>query len=132
MRVKTLSTDLWDKSVDEDEDVPNPSWQQIESAIRALDGKRRTMAVLSAGGEWHLAVGGGSANRYVVYMTFDNMSFLNLLSRDKADQKVTLFVGGQDSLFPDNAVVDITLALRAAKAFAETGQPDPSCKWLPA
>ena len=63
------------------------------------------MAVLDAGGEWHLVVGGGSANRYVVYMTFDNMSFLNLLSRDKADQTVTLFVGGQDSLFPDNAVV---------------------------
>lgn len=129
MRVKSLSTDLWDASADEEEDVPNPSWQQIESAIRALDGKRRTMAVLSAGGEWHLAVGGGSSNRYVVYMTFDNMSFLNLLSREKADRTVTLFVGGQDSLFPDNTVVDIALALRAAKAFAETGQADPSCKW---
>ncbi len=87
------------------------------------------MAVLSAGGEWHLAVGGGSSNRYVVYMTFDNMSFLNLLSRDEADRTVTLFVGGQDGLYPDNTVVDITLALRAAKAFAETGQADPSCKW---
>lgn len=101
MRVKSLSTGLWDESADEDEDVPNPSWQQIESAIRALDGKKRTMAVLSAGGEWHLAVGRGSSNRYVVYMTFDNISFLNLLSREKADRTVTLFVGGQDSLFPD-------------------------------
>ena len=88
------------------------------------------MAVLSAGGEWHLQRSvEGSSNRYVVYMTFDNMSFLNLLSREKADRTVTLFVGGQDSLFPDNTVVDIALALRAAKAFAETGQADPSCKW---
>jgi hypothetical protein len=129
MRVKCLSTDIWDESADEDEDVTNPSWQQIEFAIRALDGKKRTIVTLSAGGEWHLAVGGGSSNRYVVYMTFDNMSFLNLLSREKADRTVTLFVGGQDSLFPDNTVVDIALALRAAKAFAETGQADPSCKW---
>jgi hypothetical protein len=43
------------------------------------------MVVLNAGGEWHLAVGGGSSNHYVVYMTFDNMSFLNLLSRETAD-----------------------------------------------
>ena len=129
MRVKFLSTDLWDESADEDDDVPDPSWQEIESAIRVLDGKKRTIVTLDAGGEWHLAVGGGSANRYVVYMTFDNMSFLNLLSREKADRTVTLFVGGQDSLFPDNTVVDIALALRAAKAFAETGQADPSCKW---
>jgi hypothetical protein len=40
MRVKSLSTDLWDESADEEEDVSNPSWQQIESAIRALDGKK--------------------------------------------------------------------------------------------
>ena len=62
-------------------------------------------------------------------MTLDNMSFLNLLSRDKTDRTVTLFVGGQDSLFPDNTVVDINLALRAAKAFAQTGEADTSCKW---
>jgi hypothetical protein len=92
MRAKSLSTDLWDKLADEDDDVPNPSWPQIESAIRALDGKKRTIVTLAAGGEWRLAVGGGSANRYVVYMTFDNMNFLNLLSRDKADQTVMLFV----------------------------------------
>jgi hypothetical protein len=79
MFVKNLSTDLWGGPADvEDEDVPAPSWQQIETAIRALDGKRRTMVTLGADGESHLAVGGGSSNRYVVYMTFDNMHFLNL------------------------------------------------------
>jgi Immunity protein Imm1 len=87
------------------------------------------MVTLGAGGESHLTVGGGSSNRYVVYLTFDNLHFLNLLSRDRADKMVTLFVGGQDGPFPDNTVVDLTLALRAAKAFAQTGQPDPSCKW---
>ena len=130
MFVKNLSTDLWGEPTDvEDDDVPRPSWPQIETAIRALDGKRRTMVILGADGESHLTVGGGSSNRYVVYMTFDNMQFLNLMSRDRADKTVRLFVGGQDGLFPDNSVVDIALALRAAKTFAETGQPDPLCKW---
>jgi hypothetical protein len=87
------------------------------------------MVILGADGESHLAVGGGSSNRYVVYITFDNMSFFNLTSRGRADRTVKLFVGGQDSLFPDNTVVDIALASRAAKAFAQTGQPDPSSKW---
>jgi hypothetical protein len=50
-------------------------------------------------------------------------------SWQQANKTVTLFVGGQDGPFPDNTVVNVTLALRAAKAFAETGQPDPSCKW---
>jgi immunity protein Imm1 of predicted polymorphic toxin system len=130
MFVTKLSTDLWGRPTDvRDDDVPAPSRQQIEAAIRALDGKRRTMVTLGGDGESHLTVGGGSPNRYVVYMTFDNMEFLNLMSHDRADKTVTLFVGGQDGPFPDNTVVDITLALRAAKAFAETGQPDPSCKW---
>jgi hypothetical protein len=130
MFVKKLSTDLWGGPTDvEDDDVLFPSWPQIEAAIRALDGERRTMVTLGADGESHLTVGGGSSNRYVVYLTFDNMHFLNLLSRDRADKMVTLFVGGQDGPFPGNTVVDLTLALRAAKAFAGTGQPDPSCKW---
>jgi hypothetical protein len=130
MFAKTLSTDLWGGPTDgEDDDVSAPSWKQIEAAIRALDGKRRTMVILGADGESHLAIGGGSSDRYVVYMTFDNMRFFNLLSRNRADKTVTLFVGGQDSLFPDNTVVDLALALRAAKTFAETGHPDPSCKW---
>jgi hypothetical protein len=129
MVVKKLSTDLWDGVTDEGEEVSAPSWQKIELAIRALDGKKRTIVTLGADGESHLAVGGGSSNHYVVYMTFDNMHFLNLTSRGRADETVTLFVGGQDSLFPENTVVDISLALRAAKVFAETGQPDPTCKW---
>jgi hypothetical protein len=130
MFAKTLLTDIWGGPTDvKEDDVAAPSWEKIESAIRALDGRRRTMVTLAADGESHLAVGGGDSNRYVVYMTFDNMSFLNLLSRHRADKVVTLFVGGQHSQFPDNAVVDITLALRAAKTFAEAGQPDPSCLW---
>jgi Immunity protein Imm1 len=130
MFIKNLSTDLWGGPAEvEDDDIPAPSWQQIEAAIRALDGKRRTMVTLCADGESHLTVGGGSSNRYVVYMTFDNTKFLNLMAGDRGDKTVTLFVGGQDSLFSDDTVVDLTLALRAAKAFTETGQPDPSCKW---
>lgn len=129
MFVRYLSTDIWDELADEEDDIPAPSWQQIEAAIRALDGKRRTIVTLGGDGELHLVVGGGSSNRYVVYMTSDNMHFLNLTCRDRAVETLTLFVGGQDSLFPDNTVVDFTLALRAAKAFAETGQADPSCKW---
>jgi hypothetical protein len=55
--------------------------------------------------------------------------FLKLVSRDRAEKMVTLFVGGQHSQFPDNAVGDIGVALRAAKTFAEAGRPDPSCVW---
>jgi hypothetical protein len=96
MFVKKLSTDLCGGPTDvEDDDVLFPSWPQIEAAIRALDGERRTMVTLGADGESHLTVGGGSSNRYVVYLTFDNMHFLNLLSRDRADKMVTLFVGGR-------------------------------------
>lgn len=129
MFVTALSIDLWDGVTDEGDDIPAPSWQQIEAAIRDLDGKRRTIVTLAAEAESHLTIGGGSSNRYVVYMTFDNMEFHNLLSGDRAEQVVKLFVGGQDGLYPDNTVIDITLALKAARGFAETGQPDPSCKW---
>jgi len=84
---------------------------------------------LGAEGEKHLTVGGGDQNRYIVYMTFDNLDFHNLLSSGDAREEVKMFVGGQDSLFPGNTVVDLGLALKAAKTFAETGQPDATCKW---
>jgi hypothetical protein len=109
--------------------VDNPSWQDIEATINALDGKLRTVITIGGEGEAHMAVGGGSSGRYVVYATFDNANFFTLLSSDRSEGKLLLFVAGQEGDYDKKIVVDLQSALTAAKTFAEHGKVDTTLEW---
>jgi hypothetical protein len=113
----------------EEEVVVNPSWQDIEAAINALDGKLRTVITISGEGEAHMAVGGGDSGQYVVYATFDNANFFTLLSLDQSEGKLLLFVAGQEGDYDKKIVVDLQSALTAAKTFAEDGKIDTTLEW---
>jgi hypothetical protein len=108
--------------------VDNPSWQVIEAAINALDGKLRTVITISGEGEAHMAVGGGDSGQYVVYATFDNANFFTLLSLDQSEGKLLLDVG-QEGYYDKQIVVDLQSALTAAKTFAEHGRIDTTLEW---
>jgi Immunity protein Imm1 len=104
------------------------NWQEIEAAIRELDGYHKTLITLETDGETHMAVGGGQ-DRYVVYMTFDNESFHYLVDPSKSDVEESLIVGGQEGFYPAKSCVDLNTALKAARAFAELGAMDESVVW---
>jgi hypothetical protein len=130
MYARSLSTDCWQGTESKTNLVSDPSWQDIENAIKDLDGKVRTSAALHGEGEAHLAVGGGSSGRYLVYATSDNRHFSTLTNGQAARSKVQLYIGGQFGEYTDNLIVDIASALTAARSFAESGELDPTVPWL--
>jgi hypothetical protein len=109
----------------------NPTWEDIESAIRRLDGETCTLVCLGIGEPPvpHMAIGGGKGGKYIVYSTRDNRCFYNLMNPQAAPGKCLLKAGGQDGDYDARQCVSLTDALRAAKTYAETGQIDPSLTW---
>ncbi|MBD2339842.1 hypothetical protein H6G64_22995 [Calothrix sp. FACHB-156] len=104
------------------------SWQEIELAIRELDGHHKTLVTLETDGETHMAVGGG-LGKYIVYLTFDNESFHYLVDPSKSDIDEFVIVGGQEGIYPAKSCVDLNTTLKAAKAFAELGTMEKSVIW---
>jgi len=74
----------------------NPSWEDIDAAIRKLNGEKYPIVKLQGKGEAHMAIGGGENGRYIVYATFNNEEFFNLVSDDKTIGSVLLFISGQE------------------------------------
>ena len=74
-----LSVEKWVGNRNETGLIDNPDWSQIETAIRELDGKSKTLVTLGADDEIYMTIGGGESRKYVVSVTFDNISFHNLV-----------------------------------------------------
>jgi hypothetical protein len=104
------------------------NWEEIESAIRELDGHRKTLVTLEAEDETHMSIGGGN-NKYFVYITFDNENFHYLVDPSKSDNGELLVVGGQESIYPARSCVDLSTTLKAARGFAEFGKFEKSVVW---
>jgi Immunity protein Imm1 len=109
----------------------NPSWSDIETAIRSLDGETRTLVVLGIGNPVpHMAIGGGTGGQYILYETPDNLTFHNLINLNADDKsKVRLTAGGQEAEYRSKLCVGLAEVLRAAKTYAESGQIDPTLNW---
>ena len=115
---------------DDTEDHVNPSWADIETAIRSLDGNRSTLMTLGIGDPVpHMAIGGGQDGRYIVYATSDNMVFYNLINPEAASGKYKLKVGGQSANYDARMCIGLEEALKAGKTFAETGERDKDLHW---
>lgn len=129
MFVLDLSVERWVGKRNESELIENPSWSQIEAAIRELDGKNRTLVTLGADDETYMTIGGGELGKYVVTVTFDNISFHNLVDLSKPDETEKLVVGGQEGIYPAKICVDLLQCLLAARTFAESGKLDELLSW---
>ncbi len=129
MFASELSADRWDGYDENRTEIQSPTLADIERAVHKLDGEEYTSVILGAEGETHFAVSGGSAGRYVVYATFDNMTFHNLLGPGDKSDTVYLTAGGQEGDYPGNTIVDRETALAAALTFAESGELDSSLTW---
>lgn len=103
-------------------------WQQIEAAIKQLDGHHRTLVTLDAEGKTHMAISGGEG-KYLVYLTFNNEQFHYVVDLSNPDLEEILVVGGQAGIYPAKLCVDKDTALKAAKTFAEFGIMDKSVMW---
>ena len=119
-------------------EIAHPDWEQIEAAIRALDGDARTDVALGTNNENpadtpHMMIGGGNEGRYIVYATYDGRRMFNLLrsaaGADSADEDMRVVAGGQEGIYSAGNVVDLATALVAARAFALDGELAPGLNW---
>jgi hypothetical protein len=104
------------------------AWEQIESLIRALNGQTRTSVTLSSDKDAHLSIFGGADNCYVVHVTFDNLTFRELMG-DSNGEPVTFLHAGQEVEVPSHRCVDLERVIRAARVFAERGRLDRAAPW---
>lgn len=109
----------------------NPTWSDIEAAVRRLDGQNCSLLILGIGEPPtpHMAIGGGNDGRYIVYSTPDNAVFYTLFNPTAPRGKRSLVAGGQRGDYDLEICVDLSDALRAAKTYAETGGLDPALTW---
>lgn len=124
-----LSVEKWVAKENEGEFIENPDWNQIEAAIRELDGKSKTLVTLGVDDETYMTIGGGESGKYIVSVTFDNISFHNLVDLSKPDGTEKLVVGGQEGIYSAKMCVDLLPCLLAARTFAESGKLDQLLSW---
>lgn len=123
-----LSGDQWIGVYNQEWQHESPSSNAFSGALRNLDALKHTMLTIHANDEAHLTIAGGNG-RYVVYATFDNEEFWNLLGTDTSTEMVMLNAGGQEGDFPARQVVDLNQAMSAGLAFLGSRQLDSSQGW---
>ena len=118
---------VWDEGHHQRE-LSDPTVADVASRIAALDGVILTVVTLYRGGS-HLAVGGSANGGLVVYCTFDNESFWQLLSDGDSRTAITVVAGGQAGSYPADHVTRLEHAVAAATAFLQLGTRAESLPW---
>jgi hypothetical protein len=140
LRVKTLCQVVVDPpSASEDESlrIPDPTWEQIESAIRQLDRNRFPLVVLHFDdcrpgdpARYYLWVGGGRGLFHVHFGAPGEYLTCVDPAQPQTDERVAFIESGQQSWCPRRDMLDdIEIVLRVVLRVAETGRPDPSAHW---
>ena len=128
MYASKVVTDSWNGPANSEHEHHLKSCEQIDHAIGHLDQKVHTLVIVESNSGAHLAVGGG-LGRYIVYATFDNETYFNLVKEPSSGETVSLFVGGQHGDYPLDTVIDKESAISAARTFAFSGELDSGQKW---
>jgi len=124
-----MLADHWVGVLDQGDEITDPDMTKIEQAIRALDGSERTLVLLKTDGVAHMGIGGGTANVYFVYVTFDDVEFLAPTIPVTEPGTMVMNIGGQEGEYSKEHCVDLAVALSAARAFAASGILEPSINW---
>jgi hypothetical protein len=84
---------------------------------------------LGADEESYMSIGGGEAGKYIVNVTFDGMTFYNLVDRSRTEKVESLVVGGQMGNYSAKLCADLQTVLLVARNFAGTGELEASVTW---
>jgi GNAT superfamily N-acetyltransferase len=131
--VELLTVCEWTGRSMQSTEIHRPSWESVETAIRALDNASRNDIYLTprtAEPETYLCIGGG-AGRYVVTGSINGQVFPTVVDAGRAaEPSEVLVVGGQSGQYPRNWVLDLATTLRAARHFHMTGRFEGEVTWI--
>ena len=109
--------------------LKDPTWSDVTRLIQGLDAKKRTMVVLKRDEDNSLMIGGGGG-RYVLCATVGEGRFFNLVRPVKADAAdICLNIGGQDSEYSAQEVVDEVTAIACATEYLKSGNMNSDFEW---
>lgn len=124
MSIELLIICEWVGVCKNDVEIPHPAWEQVESAVRALNNRNINDVYLqphASSDEVWMVIGGG-AGRYLVTGATSHERFPTLVNPKRAPGGYErLVVGGQEGEYPVEWIVDLEAALVAAHAFYLTG-----------
>jgi hypothetical protein len=110
--------------------IENPIWEQIETAIQALNNDDLNDLFLYTNDNSWLGVGGG-AGQYFLSGAIGEDLFFTLVDPNKSpDREIFLTVGGQESEHPGNCIHGLAQALAAACDFFEAGDFISNFNWV--
>jgi Immunity protein Imm1 len=134
MPIELLSVCTWSKTDCATANTPQPTWEAVEGAVRALDNGAHNDLYLYPEASvplTYLCIGGGKG-RYVVSASLRGDKFFNVVDPSQPpDGFQSLVVGGQEGDYPTNAVVGLPTALAAARAYYDTGRCEGPVTWQP-
>lgn len=112
----------FDSAENHDRMILEPSVDDIVHYIGLLNGETNTIVTLETLHEAHMGIGGGNFGLYILYATFDNVNFFNLIDRSKEGSPIILTIGGQDGQYPIFQCNSKIKVLEAAIEFALNGK----------
>ena len=121
MAIQLLTICEWKGTGRIDHEAPDPTWEEIEKGIRALNNRDVNDVYLYADAEndeEFLCIGGGDG-RYVVTGAYEE-SFPTVVDPERGGEEL-LVVGGQEGSYPSRMIVSLDVALRAARSYFESG-----------
>lgn len=124
--IQQLDIPTWEHNKKAGTIVSNPTWDDVESAIRNLDGKSKNTVYLtpdSSDPETFLGIGGGP-KKFILTGAVQNETYPTLInsSADMQAAEIELVVGGQAANFPANWIHELDTTLKAAKYFWQTSE----------
>ena len=133
MAIGKLTICEWTGRSVTDRVISDPTWAEVEAAIRALDNERRNDIYLTpdpGDDETYLCIGGGNG-RYVLTGAVANEVFPTFVDPSSAaEPDVELVAGGQSGLFPANWVHDLETTIQAARTFFDAGRFPGTAGWI--
>ena len=109
--------------------VPNPTWQNVESAIQSMNGDQRSIVTLDAPDGSFMAVGGGENGIYVCFVVDSSGSELRLLGSPAASTGTVGVYMGQQNIRSRREVADLATVLAVANLFAMEGELSANHQW---
>jgi len=111
--------------------VCNPIWDQIEKAIRQLDGTYRTMVIIGKEDTEfdYMVIGGGRDQVYCCGLYDKQGREFTVVDPSKSSVTYVEVPTGQPTSVPLRETIGLEDALRAAREYAETGTRAKDLPW---
>lgn len=118
-----------DSALDSGLPMPAAEVSRVLEAVRALNGRDRTVVSVFRGAG-RFDVGGDAAGAMVVFQSEDRRRWHQVRTPGAASGEVTVTVGGMEGHYPGRETTDLQAAVVAATTWLRDGSRDPRLSWF--